>query len=167
MVSMLPDAISVLLVSEQAEEVKLITKALRSFYPGCWVEAVYSSEEAMDWAAKQDWEIILLDESLLDPHALETLQEVRRRAPRSAVIVAAIHSDPAAAIELMRHGADYSILKTMPAFLTDLPIVTREVLEKRELRTRLELAQDRHLRLIENLTDIAYEPDAEGRFVFI
>jgi PAS domain S-box-containing protein len=163
---MLPDMISVLLVSEQAEEVKLTTKALRSFYPGCRVEAVYSSGEAMEWAAKQDWHLILLDESLLDPH-MGTLREVRRRAPRSAVIIAAIRQDTVGVLELMRQGADYSVLKNTPVFLTELPIVTREVLEKRALRARLELAQDRHLRLIGTLTDMAYELDAEGRFLHV
>ena len=60
------DAVTVLLVSEQAEEIKLITKSLRSFYPGCRVEVVYSSEEAFEWAPKQDWHVIIIDESLFD-----------------------------------------------------------------------------------------------------
>jgi PAS domain S-box-containing protein len=167
MVSMPPDAITVLLVSEQAEEVKLITKSLRSFYPGCRVEVVYSPEEALEWASKQDWHIIILDELLLDPHVSETLQQVRRRAPRSALIVAAARQDTAGALHLMRQGADYCLFKNTPTFLTELPIVTREVLEKRDLRARLDLAQDRYLRLIDNLTDIAYELDAEGRFLYV
>ncbi|HKN88581.1 MAG TPA: methyltransferase domain-containing protein [Nitrospiraceae bacterium] len=161
------DAITVLLVSEQAEEVKLITTCLRSFYLGCRVEAVYSSEEALEWASKQDWHIIILDESLLDPHTVDTLQEMRRRAPRSAVVVAAARQDTGTALALLRQGADYALFKNAPAFLTELPIATREVLEKRQLRARLDLAQDRYLRLIDNITDVVYELDAEGRFLYV
>ena len=161
------DAITVLLVSEQGEDVKLITQCLRSFYLGCRVEAVYSSEEALEWASKQDWHIIILNESLLDPHVAVTLQEMRRRAPRSAIVVAATSHDTGTALDLLRQGADYALFKSTPAFLTELPIVTREVLEKRELRARLDLAHDRYLRLIDNLTDVAYELDAEGRFLYV
>ena len=162
-----PDAITVLLVSEQAEEVKLITKSLRSFYPGCRVEVVYTSAEALEWASKQDWHIVILDEAILEPHVLNTLQELRRRAARSAVIVAAVRQDTAVALDLMRHGADYALFKNTPAFLTELPIVTREVLEKRDIRARLDLSQDRYLRLIDTVTDMAYELDAEGRFIYV
>ena len=119
MVPMPTDAITVLLVSEQAEEVKLITKSLRSFYPGCRVEVVYSSEEALEWASKQDWHIIILDEAILDPHIFDTLQGIRRRAARSAVIVAAVRQDTAVALDLMRQGADYALFKNTPAFLTN------------------------------------------------
>ena len=161
------DAITVLLVSEQAEDLKLITKCLRSYYVGCRVEAVYSSEEALEWASKQDWHIIIVDEPLLDPHVVDTLQEMRRRAPRAAVVVAAAHQDTGTALDLIRQGADYALFKNTPAFLTELPIVAREVLEKRDLRAHLDLAHDRYLRLIENLTDVAYELDAEGRFLYI
>jgi len=161
------DAITVLLVSEQAEEVKLITQCLRVFYLGCRVEVVYSSAEALEWAAKQDWHIIILDESLLDPPVTNILRQMRHRAPRSAIVVAAARQDTGVALDLMRQGADYSLFKNAPAFLTELPIVTREVLEKRELRARLDLSHDRYLRLIDNLTDIAYELDAEGRFLYV
>ncbi|MDQ6735293.1 MAG: PilZ domain-containing protein, partial [Nitrospirota bacterium] len=161
------DAIAVLLVSEQAEEVKLITQCLRAFYLGCRVEAVYSSGEALEWASKQDWHIIILDEALLDPPVMDMLQEMRRRAPRSAVVVAAARQDTGVALDLMRQGADYALFKNTPAFLTELPIVTREVLEKRELRAHLDLSHDRYLRLIDNLTDVAYELDAEGRFLYV
>lgn len=161
------DAVTVLLVSEQAEEIKLITKSLRSFYPGCRVEVVYSSEEAFEWAPKQDWHVIIIDESLFDTRVVEVLQEVRHRAPRSAILIAASRQDSGVALQLVQQGADYSLFKNTPAFLTDLPIVTREILEKRDLRARLDLSQNRYHRLIDNLADMAYELDAEGRFLYV
>ncbi|HET8579920.1 MAG TPA: PilZ domain-containing protein, partial [Nitrospiraceae bacterium] len=54
-----------------------------------------------------------------------------------------------------------------PAFLTELMIITREILEKRELRARLDLTHERYLRLIETMTDMVYELDTEGRFVHV
>lgn len=162
-----PDAVTVLLMSEHAEEIKLITKSLRSSYPGCRVEVVYSQEEALEWVSKQDWHIVVLDESLLGTRAIEVLQEIRRRTLRSALVVAVSRQESDAALHLMQQGADYCLFKNTPAFLMELPVVAREVLEKRGLRERLELAEVRYHRLIDNLADMAYELDAEGRFLYV
>ena len=162
-----PEAMTVLLVNEQAEEIKLMTMSLRSFYPGCRVEAVYSANEALEWASKLDWHMILLDEQLPHDGDLDLLQEIRRRAPRSAIIVQGVQQEPRVALRVMRGGADYYFFKYSPSSLMELPIVTREVLEKRDLRSRLEHSQDRYQNLIENLTESVYELDTEGRFVYL
>ncbi|MGH7229234.1 MAG: PilZ domain-containing protein [Nitrospiraceae bacterium] len=161
------DPVTLLLVNEQAEEIKLVTISMRGFYPGCRVEAVYSAEEALEWASKQDWHVILLDEHLSPRKGLDILPELRQRAPNAAVIVQTEQTDATTAVQAMRAGADYYLFKKSPAFLTELMIVTREILEKRELRTRLDLTLERYLRLIETMTDMVYELDTEGRFVHV
>jgi len=161
------DPVTLLLVNEQAEEIKLVTISMRGFYPGCRVEAVYSAEEALEWASKQDWHVILLDEHLSPRSGLDILPELRQRAPNAAVIVQTEQTDATTAVQAMRAGADYYLFKKSPAFLTELMIVTREILEKRELRTRLDLTLERYLRLIETMTDMVYELDTEGRFVHV
>ncbi|HKW86788.1 MAG TPA: PAS domain S-box protein [Nitrospiraceae bacterium] len=161
------DPITLLLANEQAEEIKLVTISMRGFYPGCRVEAVYSAAEALEWASKQDWDVILLDEQLSPRSGLDILPELRQRAPNTAVIVQTEQTDATTAVEAMRAGADYYLFKKSPAFLTELMIITREILEKRELRTRLDLTHERYLRLIETMTDMVYELDAEGRFVHV
>jgi len=143
------------------------TKTVRSFFPGCRVEAVYSIEEALEWAVKQDWHVILLDESVLTPRPGEAIGEIRRRTPRAAIIIVAGHQNTAAALEFMQYHADYCLFRQTSAFLTELPLVIREILEKHDLKSRLDLSQERYLRLIENLVDMVYELDAEGRFLYI
>ncbi len=162
-----PEGMTVLLVNEQADEIKLMTVSLRSFYPGCRVEAVYSANEALEWASKLDWHMILLDEQLSQAGDLDLLQEIRRRAPQSAIIVEGVQQDPRVALRVMRAGADYYFFKYSSAAIMDLPLVTREAVEKRDLRSRLDLSQDRYQNLIENLTETVYELDAEGRFVYV
>lgn len=161
------DPLILLLANEQAEEIKLTTMTMRGFYPGCRVEAVYSAEEALEWASKQDWHVILLDEQLPSQSERDVLPELRRRAPNAAIIVQAERSDAAMAVQVMRDGADYYLFKKSVTFLSELPLVTKVVLESRDLRTRLALAQDRYHRLIETLTDVVYELDAEGRFIYV
>ena len=159
--------LTLLLANEQPEEIKLITVTMRRYYPGCRVEAVYSGEEALEWAVKQDWHVILVDEQLPRQSEQDMLPELRRRSPNAAIIVLAEHDDVSAAVQGMRAGADFFLFKKSSVYLSELPMVTKEVLEKRELRARLALAQDRYHRLIEILTDVAYELDAEGRFTSV
>lgn len=161
------NSITILLVHEQAEEVKQITLSLRAFYAGCRIEAVYSTEEAFEWASKQDWHVILLDEQISHRSVLEVLQEIRRRAPRSAIIVEGTRQDATVALQMIRSGADYYLFKHSPGFLTELPIVVKEVLEKRDLHTQLDRSRDRYLRLVETISDTVYELDADGRFVYV
>ncbi len=162
-----PNPLTLLLANEHPEEIKLITLTMRKYYPGCRVEAVYSGEEALEWAVKQDWHVILVDEQLPRQTEQDILPELRRRAPNAAMIVLAEREDISAAVQVMRAGADFYLFKKSAVYLSELPMVTKEVLEKRELRARLALAQDRYSRLIEILTDVAYELDAEGRFTAV
>jgi two-component system NtrC family sensor kinase len=159
--------LTVLIASETAEEIKLITKSVRAAYPGCRVEAVYSAEEILESAARDEWSVILLDEMLPRQCGRDVLPELKRRAPRSAIIFLAERNESGIAVHTMRTGADYYIWKKSATFLLDLPGAIREVLEKLDLRTRLDLANERYRRLIETMTDLVYELDEEGRFVYV
>ncbi len=162
-----PDQMTVLLVSDQADEIKRMTVCLRSFYPGCRVEAVYSEEEALEWASKEPWHALLVDEHLPPRMGLESLAELRRRTPAAAIIVLTESSEPSVAMQVVRGGADCALFKKSLGFLSELMVMLREVLEKRDLRLQRDLTQSRYLRLLEILPELVYELDAEGRFVFV
>jgi len=161
------ESVSLLLANEQAEEVKLTTISMRGFYPGCRVETVYSAADALEWSSKDDWHVILLDQHLAQGNESFLLPELKKRAPNAALIVQAERSDTTVAMQVMHAGADYYLFKESPAFLSELLIVTRKVIQQRELNRRLDLSQERYLRLLETMTDIAYELDASGRFRFV
>jgi len=59
------EPVAILLINEVAEEIKLVTLSFRGFFPGCRVEAVYSLEEALQWAPRAPWHFILIDDRLL------------------------------------------------------------------------------------------------------
>src|SRR6185295_3678508 len=128
----------------------------------CRVEAVYSAEEALDSASREGWSVILLDEGLPRQCGRDMLPELKRRNPGSALILLAERNESESAVHAMRTGADYYIWKKSATYLLDLPTALREVLEKLDLRTRLDLANERYRRLIENMTDLVYELDQEG-----
>jgi PAS domain S-box-containing protein len=160
-------ALALLLIHEQAEEIKQTTICMRQVYPGCRVEAVYSAEEALEWGPKQDWGVILLDEQLAHRNVLDLLPELRRQAPSSVIIVQAEHHDAKTAAKALRAGADLFLYKKSPAFLTELPIVLRGALEQRALQKELAAERERHSCLIEHFPGLLYELDADGRLVAI
>ena len=160
-------SLTLLLVNEQAEEIKQATISMRQFYPGCRVEAVYSGEEALEWASKEPWQVILLDQQLSNRSSLDIVSELRRCTPSSVIILQAEQHDATTAAQAIRAGADMYLYKKSPAFLTELPIVTRLALEQRKLQKELNLARKRHLRPIEAFPDLIYELSTEGRFVSI
>ncbi len=162
-----PRSLTLLLVNEQAEEIKQTTISMRQFYPGCHVEVVYSGEEALEWAAKEPWQVILLDQRLSNRSSLDIVTELRRCIPSSVIILQAEQHDATTAAQAIRAGADMYLYKKSPAFLTELPLVTRTILEQRKLQKELDLARERHLRPIETFPDLIYEVSADGRFVSI
>ena len=161
------NTLALLLIHEQAEEIKQTTICMRQVYPGCRVEAVYSAEEALEWGPKQNWSVILLDEQLSHRNALDLLPELRRQAPSSVIIVQAEHHDAKTAAKAIQAGADLFLYKKSPAFLTELPIVTRGVLEQRALQKELAAARERHVCLIEHFPGLLYELDSDGRLIAV
>jgi hypothetical protein len=58
------EPLTVLLINDLGEEVKLVTLSFRGFFPGCRVEVAYSLDEALQWTPRADWHLILLEERL-------------------------------------------------------------------------------------------------------
>ena len=57
--------VTVLIANAEAEEVKTITIGFRTVFPGCRVETIYSSDDLLDWVARNEWQVVFLDEPLL------------------------------------------------------------------------------------------------------
>lgn len=161
------EPVTILVVNEQADEIKLVTLSLRGFFPDCRVESVYSADEALQWLPRAEWDLILIDERLgLQSHP-PLVSAIRERLPTTALVLQTDRSDSTAAVTALQAGADFLLFKKSPAFLTELVLYAKGAIEQRQLRATLTRTHDRHTRLLETLTDVFYEVDAEGRFVFV
>ncbi|MCC6141464.1 MAG: PilZ domain-containing protein [Nitrospira sp.] len=161
------EPITILVVNEQADEIKLVTLSLRGFFPDCRVESVYSSEEALRWVNHAEWDLILVDERLGLQSRPSLVATLRERLPTTAIVLQTDRSDSTAAVTALQAGADFLLFKKSPAFLTELVLYTKGAIEQRRLRAMFARTHDRQTHLLETLTDVLYEVDAEGRFVFI
>ncbi|WHZ22269.1 MAG: hypothetical protein OJF47_001381 [Nitrospira sp.] len=159
--------LNILIINEHPDEIKLISSGLREFFSGCRIEACYSSEEALTFGQRNEWHIILIDQNLRPENGLSILGPLRRHAPNAAIILQTDHSDSQTAVQALQSGADFLLFKNSPGFLTELLFYVQEALEKHDLQMKLDRTFQRHLRVIETLSDILYELDREGRFAYI
>lgn len=160
-------SLHILLINENPDEIKLVTTSLRSFFVGCRIEAGYSSEDALAFSRQGDWQIILIDQDLSPEQGLDLLARLRRNAPYAAILLQTNESDSRTAVQALQHGADFLLFKRSPGFITELLFSVQEALEKRDLQMKLDHTFQRHLRVIETLSDLLYELDADGRFVYV
>jgi PAS domain S-box-containing protein len=162
------EPITILIISEQAESIKLITIGLRGFFPGCFVEVAYSAEEASMWTRPNKWALILIDEECVAGSQSSLYGELKSRAPHAATLLLSDRSESSSALQALQADVDFFLSKKSPAFLTELLFCAREAIEKRHMKAALDHAQQRYRRLIESLRDTtAYELDDTGCFLMV
>jgi len=161
------EPVTILIISEHAESIKLITVSLRGLFPGCRVDVAYSAEEARTWASSHEWTLILIEEQCLAGDHTSLPGEFKRRAPYVASILLSDRTDSASALQALQSDVDFFLSMKSPAFLTELLFCAKEAIETHHLRVALDHEHERHRQLIESLSDIAYELDASGFFVTV
>ncbi|HET9846658.1 MAG TPA: PilZ domain-containing protein [Nitrospira sp.] len=161
------EPITILVINEHAEEIKVVTISLRGFFPDVRIDAAYSTEEAFRLASAtmSGWAVVLIDEGSLPRGPSTLVHDLKRQIPHASVILQSTRTDAAAALEALENGADFFLNKQSPAFLTELLFCAKEAFDKRDLRLSTDRVQVRYSWLVDSLTDIVYELDADGRFL--
>ncbi|TLY26577.1 MAG: response regulator [Nitrospirae bacterium] len=144
--------INVLIANEQAQEAKEVTLSLRAFFPNSRIEVVYSADEVVQWAVKCEWHTILADVDLFRQSGLATLTELKRHAPMATIIIQADCNDMTLGTQVLHYGVDFYLAKTSHGFLSELPFVLRTFLKNQDLNSRLNVANERVLRLEEQVS---------------
>ena len=82
------EPISILIVNEHAEEIKLVTISLRGFFSDVRIEVAYSADEAqrMILAHSGAWALVLIDESCLPQTASTLVTDLKGHAPYASII---------------------------------------------------------------------------------
>jgi hypothetical protein len=154
-----------LLANGDAEQVKRSTIAFRSIISGLRVEAVYSADEALAWAPKEQWQTILFAERLVSQRPADVRQDLaavlaglRARSPFSAIIVLGEQDDAAIGLMLAGPAADYYWTPRLGNGSAELAMLAKHLAEKHRLRQELHAAcrhaadQDLTMDLLGNFT---------------
>lgn len=161
-----PSTISALLISDQAEDVKRITVGLRNEYRGGHIEAVYTADQALEWASRHPWLVIIIDLELPDASGFLLIQKLRTLSPRAGIIIHSQHRD-ISPLQAMRSGAAALLHRQTPSFLNDLLAVTDNLIRSSTETPGAEPGHAQYLQLVEARGGILYELNSDGRFTYI
>jgi PAS domain S-box-containing protein len=155
-----------LIIDDNPDDVELTREALLQIWQDSEIAAARTAETGVEKARASNWALILVDYKLPGKSGLEILQELKSCCPESGIILLTGHGDEETAVQVMLAGADYYLRKSTN-FLLELPLVVREVLEKRQLRLKVKHTEERYHRLIAYSIDIVFELDALGCFRYV
>lgn len=123
----------VLIVEDNQRHAELIADELQEGGVACEVEWVETGAEALRRVSSAVYDIVVLDFRLADMDGIEIMEEIRNREIDVAVIFVTTADSVQLAVEAMKLGAE-DFLQKQEGYLTVLPFLVREALERRRLR---------------------------------
>jgi len=106
-----PPVLRVLLVEDNAGDIRLIRELIREGSAGFEVEVTGRLAEGSARLARGDIALVLLDLSLPDSHGIETFQKLHQAVPDIPVIVLSGLSNEAVAVQAVHEGAQDYLVK--------------------------------------------------------
>ncbi|MGA1863569.1 MAG: sigma 54-interacting transcriptional regulator [bacterium] len=125
--------------------------------------AVKGSEngfQALDMLDTESFDLVLTDLLMPDMDGIELLKQIKKRSPKTVVIIITGYGTLSSSIDAMRFGAYDYILK--PWSEGELRLRIRKGLEKRILEERLKESEERYRDLYNNAPDMYFMIDNEG-----
>ncbi len=111
--------IRVLIADDHAIFRRGVKNILAETLEGATFAEAGSAQEALDFAKKQDWELILLDISMPGRSGLDIVHELKQLGPQAAVLVLGMHSEEQFARRCLKAGAaGYLTKESLPEELT-------------------------------------------------
>jgi DNA-binding NtrC family response regulator len=160
------EAVHLLVVDDQPDQVEIIGFALRSNAPEPKITVAKNGRACLESLSKSHFSAVLLDYSLPDMNGLAVLDAIKLEKYDVPVIVVTARGDEAVAVEAMKKGAaDYIVKKT--GYESLLPTVVGKAVEQHALKTRLARSEERYKRLVECASDVVCLLDLEGKIVMI
>jgi PAS domain S-box-containing protein len=161
----------VLLLEDDPHDVKLMMALLRDSGYKLQFDVTDQARTFSKLLEKADYDLILADFNMRGWTALDALDLLKSLQKEVPLIVLTGSLGEEAAVECIRRGAADFVLKDRPA---RLPAAVQHALEQSRLRAEKKIAEDafheeRHLflTLMDNLPDVVYFKDWEGRFLQI
>ncbi|MBI3596695.1 MAG: response regulator [Nitrospirae bacterium] len=140
--------VKLLLVEDNPDQTELTLRAFQKKAPAIQITTVTNGQAALDALVRSHFDAMILDYSLPRMNGLEVLDQIQERRYAVPVIMVTGQGDERIAVEAMKKGAYDYILKTRN-YQDILPRLVQKVVEKHQLKNRLEEATLRAHRLYE------------------
>ncbi|MFC2062301.1 response regulator [Elusimicrobiota bacterium] len=144
--------VKVLLVEDNPDHRELIKKHIVSSEKKYSIEETYSGKQCLKKLAEKNYNVILLDYSLPRMNGLEVLDTINEQGFDIPVIIITGLGDEKIAVEAMKKGA-YDYITKSDGYLTTLPHILKNTLERHSLKIERKQAEEERSRLIEELQE--------------
>jgi DNA-binding response OmpR family regulator len=142
----MPEEARILVVDDELSIRLLLTEELSQ--EGYQVGTAASGEEALAMLQEDTFDLILLDLKMPGIDGLQVMEEARKLAPNTVVIMLTAYATLDSAVEAMRHGGHDYLLK---------PSTTEEILDSVEKGLAKRRQWLRHQELIKQIEDTAHQ----------
>ena len=105
----------ILLVDDSAALRVALRDLLMQTFPDVFVGEAGAAEAALGAIDREPWDLVMLDLSLPDRPGVDTLREIRRRAPALPVVVMSLHPEVEYRPAMRASGATDYVSKGSPA----------------------------------------------------
>ena len=140
--------VQLLLVEDNSDQREIIIRAFRKKDPAIRITTTENGPACLEMLGRGHFDAIILDYSLPMLDGLEVMGQIQQQGYTVPVIMVTGQGDEQVAVEAMKRGAYDYIIKTRN-YQETLPIVVQKVIEKNQLRKRLDEASLRTHRLYE------------------
>jgi two-component system OmpR family response regulator len=106
------DKYSVLIVDDEEDFVETIVKRLKD--RGLDTVGVNSGKEALEQLDRKDFDVVVLDVKMPGMDGIETLRAIKKKKPRTEVIMLTGHGSVESGIEGLQLGAYNYVMKPVP-----------------------------------------------------
>jgi two-component system invasion response regulator UvrY len=117
---------AILLADDHEVVRKGLIQILAKSVPDLSVDEAVSGHEALAWALKTDYALVVLDISMPGRGGIEVLREIRSRRPKIPVLILSMHPEEEYAVRALRAGASGYVTKDSAA--EELAAAVRRVL---------------------------------------
>jgi two-component system invasion response regulator UvrY len=117
---------NILLADDHEVVRKGLIQILAKSVPDLSVDEAVSGHEALAWALKTDYALVVLDISMPGRGGIEVLREIRSRRPKIPVLILSMHPEEEYAVRALRAGASGYVTKDSAA--EELAAAVRRVL---------------------------------------
>lgn len=166
-------SLQALLIDDNPDDRLLITRELKKEFPKIGIHEIIDEKDFTNALHQGGFNLVITDYKLGWTTGLEILKRVKKKYPYCAVVMFTATGSEEIAVEAIKKGLDDYVLKSAKHFVR-LPVAVRAALAKmeqkklvNEMQEQLIKNEKRYRALIENINDIIYAVDKEGKITYI
>ena len=144
------NTIAIMIVEDEKDHFDLMRQAIEKEFPDATVRLYENADSCLEAIEKSIPDIIVADYVLPGMNGLELFEELKRHKIETPVVLVSAHGDEDIAVKAMKLGAFDYVVKSS-RFFELLPEIIRKALRDKELKEKVQQAQEKEIRLLAQL----------------